>query len=313
MKYIELNQESIPIIQDVFSDIVQIWCHWHANEAKDYTSTLTHWEKMIATGEFQGLIGIKDGQAQSIIWKEQPQPTYATVVVHTIGNQEDLRLVQTFIQKNYVDNLVFELIQYTEGFAYRDTFIDHGYFEKERQRMLFEIPDDFSKSKEEDEILYEPITDQYEDIARISCSAHFSRKFIEGYAEFAFENKRQDMSQKLRENPDSNYLHQSSVLMKLDNKVVGICEVVTWKIWGDEPVAWIMDIAIDPEYHGLGYGYRLLEHVVYETKTKHNMDKIGLSVTISNVNAKSLYDRFGFKDYEFYVEMIDPMAIKNYQ
>ena len=87
-------------------------------------------------------------------------------------------------------------------------------------------------------------------------------------------------------------------------------EVVTWKIWGNEPIAWIMDIAIDPEYHGLGYGYKLLEHVVYETKTKYNMNKIGLSVTISNVNAKSLYDRFGFKDYEFYVEMIDPMAIK---
>ena len=311
MEYYPLSKDLIPKLSELFSDIVRIWCKWHKTTPDDYSAVIERWKLMIAKGELLGLVGIHDGQAVSMIWKEQPQPTYATVVVHSLGNVEDLGIVHTFIEQNFVSNLVFELIQYTDGFGYRDTFIDHGFFEKERQRMVFEIPENFQDLDYDQSIEFIPIQGDSDTVAKLSCKAHFSRKFIEGYAEFTIEEKRKTMSEKLHYSPGSDYLDYASLLMKVDGKVVGVCEVVTWKIWGDEPIAWIMDIAIDPAHHGLGYGYQLLHKLVYQLKNKHQMPKVGLSVTLSNTGAKSLYDRFGFKDYEFYVEMIDPQAIKN--
>ncbi|MCB0326156.1 MAG: ribosomal protein S18-alanine N-acetyltransferase [Bdellovibrionales bacterium] len=58
--------------------------------------------------------------------------------------------------------------------------------------------------------------------------------------------------------------------------------------------AQIVNIAIDPKYHGNGYGFLLLSKVHEEAK-KLNASECFLELRISNQKAFSLYEKIGYK------------------
>jgi len=64
----------------------------------------------------------------------------------------------------------------------------------------------------------------------------------------------------------------------------------------------VMNLCVNPEYHGMGFGRMMLDFMLDVTK-KHNVDNIFLEVRPSNSQAKRLYESAGFcevgirKDY----------------
>ena len=68
-------------------------------------------------------------------------------------------------------------------------------------------------------------------------------------------------------------------------------------------MGWIMDIALLPEYQGMGYGKHLIKYSLSQL-SKQGYTAAGLGVTLTNKNAHRLYESIGFEDYENFVEII---------
>lgn len=56
----------------------------------------------------------------------------------------------------------------------------------------------------------------------------------------------------------------------------------------------IFTIAVDPAYHHMGIGTRLLNHLVKSSKNE-NVRQIWLEVSTKNLAAINLYEKFGFR------------------
>ena len=78
--------------------------------------------------------------------------------------------------------------------------------------------------------------------------------------------------------------------LKECGKVVGICELM-WK-WNSREV-YIFSFAIRKDWQGRGWGKLLMEKTVAFLE-KEDVEKIMLTVTISNISAIKLYEKLGF-------------------
>ena len=85
-------------------------------------------------------------------------------------------------------------------------------------------------------------------------------------------------------NPLAYYI----VLVK-DEKIVGYAGF--WDIIDD---AQIMNVAVDIEYRGKGYGNLIIEDFIKEAKDR-NLDTMSLEVRVSNDPAIKLYEKYGFE------------------
>ena len=79
------------------------------------------------------------------------------------------------------------------------------------------------------------------------------------------------------------------LVAKIKNKVVGY--VGMWKILDE---GHITNIAILPEYRGIGIGVRLVEEILKEAE-KEGINRVTLEVRKSNAVAQRLYAKFAFK------------------
>ena len=89
---------------------------------------------------------------------------------------------------------------------------------------------------------------------------------------------------------------------KMNEKYIGLIEVVLVKNFNID-MGWIMDVALLPDYQGMGLGKHLIQksiRKIYEC----GYSAVGLGVTLSNKNAHQLYKSLGFEDYEYFVEII---------
>jgi ribosomal protein S18 acetylase RimI-like enzyme len=70
--------------------------------------------------------------------------------------------------------------------------------------------------------------------------------------------------------------------------------------WGVTKVATIELLVVDPEFRNLGVGSALLEHLlaIFE---KDGADMIGLHCPVQAIEAKQLYERFGFEISAFHM------------
>lgn len=76
----------------------------------------------------------------------------------------------------------------------------------------------------------------------------------------------------------------------LDNKLVGYVGCTTCLDYMD-----ILSIVVKKDYQHIGIGSRLLEHIINIAK-QEGIKEIFLEVRISNQNAISLYEKYGFKN-----------------
>jgi mycothiol synthase len=75
--------------------------------------------------------------------------------------------------------------------------------------------------------------------------------------------------------------------------------VVGW-VWISLPgtyasgVAWISDVAVDPEFHSRGYG-RAIMTAAEKDLAERGLDRVGLSVDGGNAVARALYEKLGYE------------------
>lgn len=101
---------------------------------------------------------------------------------------------------------------------------------------------------------------------------------------FAVPWTRESFQNEITINPFANY-----IVLEKDEKIVGYCGV-----WVAHEHANITNIAILPDYRGQKLGEKLLRYIVNMAKEQH-ADTISLEVRQSNIVAKNLYTKLGFK------------------
>lgn len=79
------------------------------------------------------------------------------------------------------------------------------------------------------------------------------------------------------------------IVLVQDENIVGYAGF--WDIIDD---AQIMNVAVDTEYRGKGYGNLLIEEFIREAKDR-NLDTMSLEVRVSNEPAIKLYEKYGFE------------------
>ncbi len=89
----------------------------------------------------------------------------------------------------------------------------------------------------------------------------------------------------LNENKFAHYL-----VYEYGEKIIGFCGL--WIVMDE---AQITNIAIHSDYRGKGFGERILSSVFQYLKM-FRVKKVSLEVRVSNVVAKNLYRKMGFKD-----------------
>lgn len=85
-----------------------------------------------------------------------------------------------------------------------------------------------------------------------------------------------------------NALSEGCVLIA-DRRICGF--YFAWHIFEESS---LLNIAVDPEYRGLGYGRMLFEDFL-SSADEHGAEELFLEVNVNNVPAISLYESEGFK------------------
>lgn len=246
----------------------------------------------------------ENGQITGLIYLEKHQPHYGNLLVHATNDEILKSLIGHFITQNPQEETVVELTHFRDDFVIQDILIEYGLLEKERQRMVYAIPDDFEKPRFPSELSLEPITHENKQyVGEISSKAHSIRQNIEGYKDFESAENRIEMETLLLNETFNTYLKQASLLLKHHKEYIGSCSTVVIENWDKSQIAWIMDVCIKPEYQGFGYARKLINEVIYQTKAAGIHD-IGLGVTLSNKTAVSLYTNMGFVRREYFVEFL---------
>ena len=202
-----------------------------------------------------------------------------------------------------IQNNILELIQFRSNFNYRDAFLEIGFKEKERARMIHH---DISKCVETTPIpntTLSPIKSYDNEICgHISFNAHKHRQHIEHYDVYSTAIKRSQFADALRSKKHGNPINSASLLLNYKNQAVGLIEVVN-VMYFNQHIGWIMDVAILPDFQGMGLGQHLIKASLKEAY-KAGYSKVGLGVTLSNRSAYQMYQNLGFEEYEIFVEII---------
>ena len=228
---------------------------------------------------------------------------YGNLIVHTIHEADEAFLAHALTTNNIINKNILELIQFRSNFHYRDEFIHLGLREKERVRMSHKNIKVFEQIDTLPNITFKALTiDDNKTCGTISYNAHKHRINIECYDVYSSPEKRAGFAKDLRNNKHGRSINEASLLMHFNETPIGLIEVVHTK-QGTLDMGWIMDVALLPEYQGMGLGKHLIKKSLSELHSK-GYTAAGLGVTMTNNSAHQLYESIGFEDYEFFVEII---------
>ena len=89
-----------------------------------------------------------------------------------------------------------------------------------------------------------------------------------------------------------------SFIIYVDNKPAGLCNCFTgFSTFACKPLLNIHDLAVLPEYRGMGYGKDLLQAAKQKAE-QLGCCKVTLEVLSNNKTAIAAYENFGFKLYQ---------------
>jgi len=260
-------------------------------------------EKISAANSTTHFFENNDNKITGIAILEIIDQCYGNLIVHTIEENDEASFAYLLATKKIIDNNILELIQFRSNFHYRDEFLRLGLREKERVRMSHKHIQVFNDIETIPDVSFQELTVNDNDFCgSIGFKAHKHRINIECYDVYASEKKRAKFANDLRSHKHGNPINEACLLMSYKGIPIGLIEVVHTK-YGDINMGWIMDVALLPEYQGMGLGKHLIKHSMKQLY-KAGYTAAGLSVTLTNKNAHQLYKSLGFEDYEFFVEII---------
>src|SRR5262249_17170885 len=152
---------------------------------------------------------------------------YGNIVLYCINDADQVALTQALVKSGYLEGAVAELVQMRPGFVFRDTFIELGYKEKERQRMIYDDEKPLFAPPFREGVTLESIgPESLHQVAEISHKAHDIRRHIEGYYDFSSSGARFEMAQKLQKSECGSYIKEASLLLRYNGEPAAICEVI---------------------------------------------------------------------------------------
>jgi ribosomal protein S18 acetylase RimI-like enzyme len=297
-------KDNLTLLDPILDDMETAWRE--LGQSNPFRTEMVKKFPQVELGSIRGIILLENDSPVGLVWLEMPDSEhYGSLLVHSCKAELRQALMAAFVDKNWTNGAVFELIQLEHTFDYRDALIALGLYEKERQRMKREIPPDFPIQNARNGISFHPLNDEPACVVgELSASAHSLRQKIEGYFDFGSAENRANMESKLRTNEFGKLVPTACTLMRFNGEVAGTITVIEISAWGYERIAWIMDVAVAPQYQGFGYGGDLVKRAMYGAK-RAGIHDIGLGVTVSNEGALKLYEKLGFVAFEYFVEFLD--------
>jgi GNAT superfamily N-acetyltransferase len=260
-------------------------------------------EKLSAANTTAHYFENNDGKITGMAILEIIDQRYGNLIVHTIEDKDEACFAHLLTTKKIIDKNILELIQFRSNFHYRDEFLRLGLREKERVRMSHTHIQTFNDIDAMPDVSFQELTLNDNDVCgTISFKAHKHRINIECYDAYGSEQKRAMFANDLRNRKHGKPIKEASLLMRYKETPIGLIEVIHTN-QGELTMGWIMDVALLPEYQGMGLGKHLIKHSMKQL-VKAGYTAAGLAVTLSNKNAHQLYESLGFTDYEFFVEII---------
>mgnify|MGYP001277729746 CR=1 FL=1 len=246
-------------------------------------------------------IATKDNDICALGILEIMDRMYGNLILHCIEEDDEKAFAEAL--KNIIEKNILELIQFRSSFNYRDTFINLGFREKERVRMIHNNIKLFEDDPVLSQVNFKKLEKSDNAICGvISFNAHKHRQHIECYDVYNSEQNRAIFANDLRSKKHGSPIETASLLMYYDKQPIGLIEVVNI-LHFDTNIGWIMDVAILPQFQGMGLGKHIIKKSLGEA-SKAGYESVGLGVTLTNKGAYQLYNELGFEEYEVFVEII---------
>ncbi|MBH37508.1 hypothetical protein CL658_00555 [bacterium] len=257
----------------------------------------------------EAFIILKKKTAIGIFWVELTTPHYGNLTIY-IPNSDDLdQSISLIKQKGYFNKKIIELVAMVHFDEIKQLCFELNLTPNIRKRMylwLNELNQGYVNQNVDFKYTFQPYTkDLTQWGATVSVESHKISKDYEMYEEMLYVDKRKRLEDRVMEGLYGPVLESSSLVLSVDNTMVGYSLVVLVECWGYKQVPWIFDICVDPHYHGKGYG-KLLANTMVQKIAKEGFEIMGLAVTLSNSIAMTLYQKQGFKDLDIFYEFVDP-------
>ncbi len=237
-----------------------------------------------------------------IAWVELTSSSYGNTSIFIIDGKYASNMVDFLIFIKTFQNRMIEIVSFQNNSDIKDNLYKKNLIANIRHRMSLWLNKDQVFDTDQKDFTFRPYTPQ--DInwaAQLSVQSHQISKDYHMYDEMNDLDKRTALEQRVWTGWYGDVIELASVVILQNNKPVGYCLIVDVACWGFDHVPWIFDICIDPAYHGQGIG-KILSYHYLNKLTEMNYPLVGLAVTMSNVYAKSLYEKCGFQYIDTFYE-----------
>jgi len=302
-------------IYDCIDDLTVFWeslqSDWHRRGGSpDINIAQYPKEKILSktSEQLSGVVGYFHDSPVCFGFVDRLTPTYGDLTLYSLYPEFRRPLVKTIIDAHFLDEVHCELLQYENTPVYSEALNAYGASENARTRMCLNLSEfNIPQLSMPTTLKITPHLLDYAHLAGpISAAAHRQSKDYVGYADLEEDAPRIALDHRLFSGFYGPIIPEGTLALWENERLIGVCEVVSIKGWGLDELPWIFDISIDPAFHGQKKGKYLLLEILHRLKEK-GYPLIGLAVTKTNVAAIALYDALGFTitdDFNEYVVFV---------
>ncbi len=246
-----------------------------------------------------------------ITWIELTTPYYGNMTLYIPDKKHVYQSLVLIKKKDYFNKKMIEIVAIEHLTEIKQACFDLKLTPNIRKRMylwLNEVNEDYINQEKDISYELKPYTKELTEwSAKLSVESHKISKDYEMYEEMLHSDKRKKLEDLVMDGLYGSVLESSSLVLSIDNVMIGYCLVVLVECWGYKQVPWIFDICIDPTYQGKGYGKVLANEMIKNIK-QDQFEIMGLAVTLNNISAMNIYQKQGFKDLDIFYEFTNVMS-----
>ncbi|MBT6121396.1 GNAT family N-acetyltransferase [bacterium] len=297
-------QDGIEYLPSFFSDIYKYF-----DTEESIAAVKDAFEKkidLIKTGKIEGRLILKDNSPVGFGWVELTAPAYGNMMLHCYDDETAAKLAEDFVDQKLVKGRLLELVQFKSTTPYINIFDRYKMHRNFRQRMGISLDSEkWLHPSLPSDLTYEEMDEStISDTGTLSYLAHQISQDQQGYEGLYSIQNRVKLEKSVLANERGKFNPTASFVLKLKDEIVGFVTIIDITCWGYERVPWVFDIAVSPKYHGQGFGKQLMLECMARL-TDMDYPVIGLAVTVSNENARKLYEKLGYQLVEQFYEFID--------
>ena len=211
----------------------------------------------------KGFVLYKQAHPCGFAWVDTKTPHYGNIMLHTFHAEDEAPLIEAVLKKDYFTDVLLELVQFKEKTSFRQHMLEKNIAEIVRLRMGMYLPEAYDYPSHQNEIAFIPLTkEHYPQSAHLSYIGHQVSNDYLLYPELSDPHKRKHLEKLVFDEIYGPVIQQSSYMMTWMGIPMGACLLIEVPCWGFDKVPWIFDIALDPNYHGQGYGKLLMQQVL---------------------------------------------------